>query len=211
MLERCFYRSGEFNEDEFVLLVKQFRGKIIAYIHKFFLPGADRDDLYQMGTIGLYYAVLKFDESKGNSFYLFADFYIRNTIKTAITTANRRKHDVLNSAVSLNRPMFTTDADSDDKFLDYIYDNKAQDPLTLIIEKEKVEYLTYISRYTLSGMEAKVMNLYLAGYKQGQISFELSMESRAVDNAIQRARKKLMTYLLQFNGSDPSQLIQIYN
>ena len=209
MLERCFYESGEFNEDEFVLLVKQYKGKIIGYIRKFFLPGAEKDDLYQLGIIGLYNAVLKFDESKGSSFCLFADFYIRNTIKTAVTSANRKKHEVLNSAVSLYCPVFSTDAD--DRLLDYVYDKKAQDPLKLIIEKEKAEYLTYICRDTLSKMEKKVMILYLEGYTQGQIAFELSMETRVVDNAIQRARKKLIPYLLEFQKIDSSQFIQTHN
>jgi RNA polymerase sporulation-specific sigma factor len=206
MLERCFYESGELNEDEFVLLVKKFKGKIIGYIGKFFLPGADKEDLYQWGTIGLYNAVLKFDESKGNSFCLFADFYIRNTIKTAITSANRKKHEVLNSAVSLHCPMFNIDVG--ERILDYVYDKKAQDPLTIIIEKEKAEYLTYICRSTLSKMEKRVMKLYLEGYTQGQIAFELSMETRVVDNAIQRGRKKLIPYLLEFKKNDSSQLIR---
>lgn len=195
MLKSCFHDNGEINEDEFAILVKKFKGKIIGYSRNFFLPGGDYDDLYQWGVIGLYHAVLKYEEVKGNSFYLIADCYIKNTIKTAVTTANRKKHEVLNGASSLHYPI-DDGVDADDIFMDYICNNKAQDPLALIIQRENVECLTYAYRYILSKLEKVVMGLYVAGYKQSQIAIELGMDKRVVDNAIQRSRRKLMNHLI---------------
>lgn len=196
MLKTCFYENGEFNEDEFAILVRKFKGKILGYTHDFFLPGGDRDDLFQWGVIGLYHAVLKFDEAKGKSFYLIADLYIKNVIKSAITSANRKKHEILNSAISLNKPI--PDARDDNELLLYRLqsDNEDEDPLAAVIKCEGVEYFANVCQETLSKREKKIMELYLAGYQQRQISFELEIDRKVVDNAIQRARKKLISHFM---------------
>lgn len=200
MLKKCFYENGEFNEDEFALLVKKFRGKILGYAWNFYLPGGDREDLFQWGMIGLYHAVLSFDESKGKSFYLIADINIKNMIKSAITMANRKKHEALNAASSLHCPITDAKDDSEVLLCHVLSANKDEDPLAAILERERVEYVTSVFRCTLSKSERKIMELYLEGYQQRQIAFELEMDKKVVDNAIQRARKKLITHFTKYKN-----------
>ena len=72
----------------------------------YFLIGADKEDIYQEGMIGLYKAIRDFNPEKLTSFKGFAELCITRQIITAIKTATRQKHIPLNTYVSLNKPMY---------------------------------------------------------------------------------------------------------
>lgn len=199
MLAKCFDENGKINNEEFRLLAQEYRGKIVAYSRNFFIPGGDWNDLYQWGLIGLYNAVLKFDETRGKSFYIIADYYIKSSIKTAVTTANRRKQEVLNTALSLYHPWQNDAKSDDDAIVFHLTDPSAHDPLKAVVEQENIQYVLEVCQSVLSKAEMEVMHYYLTGYKQRQIAQKMGVDSRVVDNAIQRARRKLTLHLEQYN------------
>lgn len=49
MLTHCFDSSGMILDDEFNRLVRKFKKLIYAHAHRYYLPGGDVDDLYQIG------------------------------------------------------------------------------------------------------------------------------------------------------------------
>ena len=104
---------------------------------KYFIIGAEKDDIYQEGMIGLYKAILSFKGDKHNSFRTFANMCIERQLITAIKTSNRQKHMPLNSYVSLNKDAYENDDDGSHADLMEILDaNIIEDPLDMITKKE---------------------------------------------------------------------------
>ncbi|WP_425058943.1 RNA polymerase sigma-H factor [Sporomusa carbonis] len=197
MLKYCFDDAGSLDNEKFNCLVGKFRKIIYAYANNYYLPGGDVDDLYQWGLLGLYKAVLQYEDNSRHSFDLIARINIKNMIKSAITMANRKKHMAANYAWSLHQ---ASDDNGPDGNMKLVYrlgvDNEIRDPLELIIDNESVQKIKEAINSRLSSTERRIMMLYMSGYKQRYISGKLNFEPKVIDNAIQRARKKLSDYLL---------------
>jgi RNA polymerase sporulation-specific sigma factor len=196
VLESCFDSDGCVNNEEFEKIARQYNKVILRYLKTYYLPGGDYHDMYQWGLIGLYKAVRHFDEQRGKSFRLIAELTIKNTIKSAVTMYNRKKHCFLNEAISLHGG-----PDSPGISLEAVFiDTKQTDPAVLIIEEEMVERIEDELEHSLSCMEKQVIDLYIAGYKQREIAKKLNVQEKVIDNAIQRVRSK-MSLKLKDRGS----------
>ncbi|MCT4586105.1 MAG: sigma-70 family RNA polymerase sigma factor [Peptostreptococcaceae bacterium] len=157
--------------------------------NKYFVIGAEKEDLYQEGLIGLYKAIKSYDFCKNNSFSKFAKMCINRQIISAIKTANRKKHHPLNFSISLNNDkdekMTIGNADS------YKFIESNLNPEELVLQKEQKDiYLEFIDK-NLSGFEKKVLNLYSKGKTYQEIGFLLNKKTKSIDNAIQRIKTKL--------------------
>jgi RNA polymerase sporulation-specific sigma factor len=84
-------------------LVTRYRSFVRCKARSYFLAGADRDDVFQEGMIGLYKAIRDYRPDRQSSFRSFAELCITRQLITAIKTAKRQKHSPLNTYVSLNR------------------------------------------------------------------------------------------------------------
>ncbi len=196
MLKSCFDNVGDINNEEFNRIVAKFRKIIYSYANKYYLPGGDIDDLYQWGLLGLYNAILHFDEDGIYTFDFIAKINIRNMIKSAITTANRKKHMVANYACSLYYTGDDNNAGNNVRLIDrLVTEKRTQDPLEVVTDKESVQKILRFIEGNLSDNERRIMKLYIRGFKQRHISEQLNFDPKVVDNAIQRARKKLSNYL----------------
>ncbi|SHJ22120.1 sigma-70 family RNA polymerase sigma factor [Propionispora hippei] len=191
MLTCCFDDSGNIIEEEFNRIVKRFRNSIYAYANRYYLPGGDVDDLYQWGLLGLYKAVLHYVPNEKYSFEVTALINIKNMMKSAIRMANRNKHKAANTACSL---YFSGD-NGTDEFLDrLILDQRLDDPLAVILDRETVETMLRVIESYLTDRERSIIKLYICGYKPRHISEKLQCKPKTVDNAIQRVRRKLAKY-----------------
>ena len=168
-------------------LVQKYMGYIRTRTKSYFLIGADREDVVQEGMIGLYKAIRDFDAGKNASFKTFAELCITRHIITAVKSAARQKHSPLNYYVSLNKtedgqPVAGEGVTGRQQDLD---------PEQIIIERE--QFLGTESRIVemLSGFESDVLALHLAGIPYGRIAVLLGKDAKAVDNALQRIKKKL--------------------
>lgn len=176
---------------------------IVKYIRRYYLPGGDRDDLYQWGLLGLYKAVLQFDENGPYSFDFVASRNIKNMIKTAITTANRKKHKLITEAESLHAQKFKFVQDRCVELIDLlVLHNRTQDPQEVVADRESVEKIYGFINHGLSDIERSVIILYMYGYKQQDISSNLNMDKKAVDNAMQRAKRKISDYIARTDNID---------
>lgn len=160
-------------------------------VHKksqpYYLAGGDDDDIVQEGLIGLYKAIMEFDKDKFPLFNVFAGVCIERRIISAVKKASRIKHSPLNSYVSLSA------AYSDDsKEVEKILDNGSQNnPENIFIEREKVIRLEDIISGALSDFERRVLLSHLNGNSYKETAAELCRDVKAVDNAMQRIKKKL--------------------
>jgi len=178
-------------------LINKYRNFVRAKARSYFLIGADREDIIQEGMIGLYKAIRDFRTDKLSSFRAFAELCVTRQIITAIKTATRQKHIPLNSYVSLNKPIY--DEDSDRTLLDVLSGSKISDPEDMVISREEFIDIEEKMGEILSDLEWKVLMAYLDGKSYQEISIEMNKHVKSVDNALQRVKKKLEKYLINFS------------
>ena len=140
----------------------------------------------QEGMIGLLSAIRQFDPDNGSSFRYYAEFCIRNRLQSAIKSASRKKHLPLNDGLSLEQ--LSEDSGSQLSATPEVF---RQDPEDLVLARESKEELYAVLSRCLSKMENRVLEYYLDGLSYREIAARLGKDEKAVDNAVQRIRRKL--------------------
>lgn len=180
-------RLGDIEAQDYLL--EKYRNVVTMKSNRFFLIGAENDDMIQEGMIGLFKAIQSFDLDKKNiSFKTFANLCIERQLITAIKTSNRQKHIPLNSYFSLNISAY--DENEDTEVIDILDANTVEDPLETITKREYREALENKIEQNLSPFEKKVLDRYIQGESYVDIASKLDSPVKAIDNAIQRIRKK---------------------
>lgn len=185
-------KNGEESALDFI--INKYKEVVNMKVGKYFMIGAEREDIVQEGLIGLYKAVKSFDtENENSSFKTFANICIERQLITAIKTSNRQKHMPLNSYLSLN--MSAYENDEADTVIDVLDSNTTEDPLDTITKKEYYIAVEEAIDKSLSDFEKKVLNRFAQGESYVQIADRLNTPVKSVDNAIQRIRKKAIRNL----------------
>ena len=179
-------RNG--NEEALECLFNKYRDLVNMKVSKYFIIGAEREDIVQEGMIGLYKAVKNYENDKQNSFKSFANLCIERQLITAIKTSNRQKHMPLNSSLSLNTPAYENEEDV--SLIEMFNSKTAEDPLDTITKKEYYELVGNKIDEHLSDFEKKVLTRFAAGESYVKIAEKLDSPVKSIDNAIQRIRKK---------------------
>ncbi|MBQ3145327.1 MAG: RNA polymerase sporulation sigma factor SigH [Clostridia bacterium] len=180
--------AREGNETALEILLDKYKELINMKVGKYFIIGAEREDIIQEGMIGLYKAVKNFEMDKQNSFKSFANLCIERQLITAIKTSNRQKHIPLNSSVSLNTTVY--DNDDDVSLMEFLNSNTVEDPLDTITKKEYYKLIGNKIDEHLSDFEKQVLSRFAAGDSYVKIAERLDTPVKSIDNAIQRIRKK---------------------
>lgn len=176
-------------------LLCKYQNFVKAKAKSYFLIGADKEDIYQEGMIGLFKAIRDFKDDKLASFKVFAELCITRQIITAVKTATRQKHIPLNTYISLNKPIY--DEESDRTLLDILSGIRVSDPEELIIDREEMENIENKIEEVLSELEMEVLNSYLDGKSYQEIASDLDRQAKSIDNALQRVKRKLEKCLEQ--------------
>ena len=179
-------RNGD--EEALECLFNKYRDLVNMKVSKYFIIGAEREDIVQEGMIGLYKAVKNYEDDKQNSFKSFANLCIERQLITAIKTSNRQKHMPLNSSLSLNTPAYENEEDV--SLIEMFNSKTAEDPLDTITKKEYYELVGNKIDEHLSDFEKKVLTRFAAGESYVKIAEKLDSPVKSIDNAIQRIRKK---------------------
>ena len=172
-------------------LLGKYKELVYMKSSKYFIIGAERDDIFQEGMIGLYKAIQSFKEDKQNSFKTFANMCIERQLITAIKTSNRQKHMPLNSYLSLNTSSYEED-DNEKTLLDVLNNKMAEDPLDTLTKKEYYSNVENAIDKSLSDFEKQVLKKFIKGDSYVKIAKDLESPVKSVDNAIQRIRKKAL-------------------
>src|SRR3712207_5257095 len=146
--------------------------------------------------IGLFKAIRDYDLKQETPFRAFAELCISRQILTAIKTANRQKHQPLNSSVSLDAPAYR-DGSSDQSVADNLRASHLSDPIELVISAEEVEALKESMRENLTDLEGDVLRLYMDGKSYEEIAVVLGNHVKSIDNALQRIKRKLQRHIAQ--------------
>ncbi len=182
------YQAGEAQAAEGLL--GRYRDFTRMKVRSYFLAGGDREDTIQEGMIGLYKAIRDYDPDRERSFKTFADLCITRQVISAIKTARRNKHGPLNSYVSISG---TVAGDEDAVPLEIL--GTSMDPSDVVVSREEVDAIRMAFSEVLSDFEADVLHLYVEGKSYQEIGEVLGREGKAVDNAVQRIRKKIELHM----------------
>ena len=184
------------NEEALEFLICKYKDLVNTKVGKYFMVGAEREDIIQEGLIGLYKAIKDYKIGMQNSFKSFANLCVERQLITAIKTSNRQKHMPLNSYLSLNMTAYNNEDDGNDtEVVDVLDTNVIEDPLDTITKKEYMNTVGNVIDSSLSDFEKKVLNRYVQGESYVKIAEKLDMPVKSVDNAIQRIRKKTIRNL----------------
>jgi RNA polymerase sporulation-specific sigma factor len=170
-------------------LLSKYRNIVEGKARSYFLVGADHDDIIQEGMIGLFKAIRDFRNDKLLPFRAFAELCISRQIFTAIKAATRQKHIPLNSYVSLHANLF--DSDSDRTLLDTLAESDTSDPEDVVVTQQFSDDLRQRIKRDLSDLESAVLRSHLEGKSYQEIAAELKRRVKSVDNALQRAKRKI--------------------
>ncbi len=202
--ENVYFSTENYNkltDEEIVLKIKNGDEQALSYlldkyknlvnmkVGKYFIIGAEKDDIIQEGMIGLFKAIKTYNASKNNTFKTFANMCIERQLITAIKTSNRQKHMPLNSYLSLNVSAYDNNDDSTE-LIDTFNSQTIEDPLDTIMKKEQYIEIEKAIDKNLSKFEKKVLDRYIKGESYTVIAKRLDSPVKSIDNAIQRIRKK---------------------
>ena len=171
-------------------LLEKYKQLVNMKVNKYFMIGAEREDILQEGMIGLYKAIKNFNPEKQNSFRSFANICIERQLITAIKSSNRQKHMPLNSYLSLNTSAYDTNEEDSVELIDTFDSKTIEDPLETIMKQEYYQEVENAVNKNLSKFEKQVLERFLKGESYIKIAEKLESPVKSVDNAIQRIRKK---------------------
>lgn len=180
-------KLGDKNALDFI--INKYKEIVNIKVSKYFIVGAEKEDIIQEGLIGLYKAIKNFNSERENSFKSFANLCIERQLITAIKTSNRQKHMPLNSYLSLNTSAYEDDEDGTE-LIETFNNTQIEDPLDTITKKEYFEEIQNSIHKNLSKFEEQVLQRFIQGESYEVIAKKLDTPVKSIDNAIQRIRKK---------------------
>ena len=177
--------------DAYDRIVRRYRGFVRLKASSYFLLGGDSEDLIQEGLLGLYKAIRDYRTDRESSFRNFAELCITRQIITAVKTAS---HAPLNQYVSFAQAPAAA-GESDTMLEEILPGPLSDDPSERVIASEELQSLVACLSSVLSDLESRVLALYLDGYSYEVIGERIDCDTKTVDNALQRVKRKVSLHL----------------
>ena len=121
------------NEKALSYLLEKYKELVKMKVGKYYIIGAEKEDIMQEGMIGLFKAIKNYDPEKQNAFKTFANICIERQLITAIKTSNRQKHIPLNSYLSLNTSAYENNEEDSVELIDTFDSKTIEDPLETVM------------------------------------------------------------------------------
>ncbi len=185
-------KSGDRNAYD--RIVRRYYSFVRLKASSYFLVGGDSEDLIQEGLVGLYKAIRDFRSDRESSFRNFAELCITRQIITAVKTATRNKHTPLNQYVSFSQTP-AAPGDGEPTLDEILPGPSVHDPVNQVISSEELHSLVACLSSVLSELESSVLSLYLDGNSYEAIAGRLGCDTKTVDNALQRVKRKVGAHL----------------
>lgn len=163
------------------VLLDRYHTMVARIANSYAQNAADAEDYAQEGLLGLLAAVSTYSDDRAAGFRTYAAVCIRNRIRSA---AKRQSRTVggIQEALSFDDP---------DNDLAETLPDHSETPEQVFLEKEHIAELYTKLSEVLSLQEAEVLILSVSGYSYREIADRLHISAKSVDNAVQRARRKL--------------------
>ncbi len=185
-LQKLAADGDSYAEEE---LVSRYMRLVRICARPLFLAGGESEDLIQEGMFGLLSAVRQYNNEHNASFKTFAEWCIRNRLRSAVKSASSLKHDPLNNRVPLES-ILSDESQTKAVACAELF-QKSPEEQVLARENKKYTEQLYLSLVSmLSKYEKAVLTYYLEGLSYKEIAKLTGKGDKAVDNAIQRIRRK---------------------
>jgi RNA polymerase sporulation-specific sigma factor len=175
-------------------LIRRYTGFVRLKASSYFIAGGESEDLLQEGLIGLYKAVRDFRSDKETSFRSFAELCVTRQIITAIKTATRYKHAPLNTYISFSHTPTGQESESDCTLGDALPGPSVDDPSVCVVSTEELQSLVFCLGTGLSKLESDALRLYLEGSSYEDMADALDCDTKTIDNALQRVKRKILAH-----------------
>lgn len=172
------------NDADAEALIHRYRQVVELAAARYKDSPMEREDLIQEGMIGLLAAIKSFDAKKGASFKTYSKICIDNAMQTALRKFNRLKDIPVQNVIEYEEeeiPLESGFASAED----------------IVIAQESVSLLTKVLQQNLSDFENEVLRLHIVGCSYNEIAKRLCKTPKAIDNALQRVRRKITNISLQ--------------
>ncbi len=163
------------------VLIRRYSRVIRSLARPFFLTGGDNDDLMQEGMLGLISAIRSYDAGEKTSFKTFAVLCIRRRLISAVRKSATQQDVSLDDCLSLESSLFDEISSRSDIL---------RGPEELLIDREEARKRYRNLLQLLSVYEQSVLRCFLRGMSYREIAEITKKPEKAVDNAVQRIRRK---------------------
>ena len=194
--EQIIAKIKQEDKNALAYLLNKYKELVNIKISKYFMIGAEKEDVFQEGMIGLFKAIKDFKPEKQRTFKSFANICIERQLITAIKSSNRQKHMPLNSYLSLNIAAYDNNEEDSVELIDTFDSKTIEDPLETIMKKEYYTEVENAVNKNLSKFEKQVLDRFMKGESYVTIANKLDSPVKSIDNAIQRIRKKAIKNML---------------
>ena len=181
--EQLVGRAKDGDDEALTALIQRYAPFVRMRAGAYGVKELDADDLYQEGMIALLTAVRNYCAGLNSSFRTFASVCINNKLNSALRAHMREKNAPMRGYLSLSEPEVPEEA----------LTAHTLDPEQLVIQSEETDARNRRIETLLSLFERQVLKLYLSSYSYEEMSKQLGSSTKAVDNALQRVRRKLRT------------------
>ena len=181
--EQLVVRAKDGDDEALTALIQRYAPFVRMRAGGYGVKELDADDLYQEGMIALLTAVRNYCAGLNSSFRTFASVCINNKLNSALRAHMREKNAPMRGYLSLSEPEVPEEA----------LTAHTLDPEQLVIQSEETDARNRRIETLLSLFERQVLKLYLSSYSYEEMSKQLGSSTKAVDNALQRVRRKLRT------------------
>lgn len=184
------------DEDAEEFLIRKYKTEIKNMAGSYSIAGAEAEDAVQEAMIGLFKAVRSYEKSGGASFRTYARVCMSRQLVSAVKAARRKKHAPLNDSLSFENVVAHRGGDGGEmRLLDIIEEKAVTDAYTMTVIDDIFEYINANDKNTFSKLETQVWNGFVNGKSYEEIAAELGKNSKAIYNAMERAKKKILKYL----------------
>jgi RNA polymerase sporulation-specific sigma factor len=175
-------RAREGDELAFQTLLREYRPFLYAIARRHYAPGLSNDDLRQEARWGFWKAVRDYRDEAGIPFAAFADLVVKRHVATAVITAHRQKHKPLGFNANERREL---------PAVLEVVEAVRGDPVAALESKERIrQVFDALGGLTDLEREAVIMTV-LQGESYEYAAEMLCADCKSIDNAVQRARRKL--------------------
>ena len=170
--------SKDGDDNAFNELVLRYLGRIRFIARKYSAQGYEQNDFVQEGLLALLHACKTYDCQGGRSFNSYVSLLVERRL-ISIIRGSQSKNAVPDSVLVHFDGL-------EDELTDYV-----RSPEEQLMDKEQLNQVMHRLHALLSAREYEVLMLFASGLSYSKISQQLNISEKSVDNALQRARRKV--------------------
>lgn len=171
-----FSKNGD--DNAFNELAIRYLNKIRFIARKYSAQGYEQNDFVQEGLMALLYACKTYDAHGGSSFGNFVSLIVERRFISIFRSSQSKK--------AVPDAMLVRIDGIGEELTDYVATPEEQ-----LVCKEQLAQVLKRLNALLSAREYEVLMLFASGHSYSKISHQLNISEKSVDNALQRARRKV--------------------